>query len=292
MLTADAVREAVDSLEQDGYCILRAAIPPALVTAARAGFAEWTAEHAAQCAEQRAQFDGFLPRIINLHQEVPALARLFSETPAVLAVLDAQLGAEAVLYTTIYFEHGSAQAVHRDAPYFATQPQQVDRFVGVWYALEDTTEQNGPLTVVRGGHNVFVDRVAVAKTLFPDLSQVPRIDQKLWETYQEAVAERCVAAGLPTVTLHARAGDVILWHAMLPHGGMPIDDSRPTRHSMVVHSIPIATTVHQADVFFNPEHTIVPNAVEYDTITNGRRMIRHAGPYFGVRRSKPTVSHH
>lgn len=291
LLDADAVRSARDVLERDGFCILRGAVAPELVAECRADFATWAAENAAECNEERAKFDGYLPRVINLHQHVPALARLFSETPSVLALLDAYFDAEAVLYTSIYFEHGSAQSVHRDAPYFATMPE-LNRFVGVWYALEDTTESNGPLTAVRGGHDVNVDDVAVARSLFSDGSEIPPIHMPLWQAYQEAVVAACGEAGLEPEVLHARAGDAIVWHALLPHGGMPIDASAPTRHSLVVHSIPIATGVRQAEVFFNPEHGLAPHVYTYDNITQGRQMVRHAGPYFGVRRSIPTVSHH
>ena len=33
----------------------------------------------------------------------------------------------------------------------------------------------------------------------------------------------------------AKKGDVLIWHANLVHGGMPIEDKNTTRKSMVIH---------------------------------------------------------
>jgi ectoine hydroxylase-related dioxygenase (phytanoyl-CoA dioxygenase family) len=278
---SQSVATHLDELKEMGYCVLRGAVAPESVQACRSGFEAWTAANPAECAEQRARL-GRLPRIVNLHDAVPPLGRLFSETQEVFDLLDAFFGAEAVLYTSLYYEQGSGQSYHRDAPYFATQPL-LNQFLGVWFALEATDGTNGSLGVIAGGHKVRVDKVAIARQLFPDLDTVPPLDTPLWVAYQDAVVARCRELGLEEHELHVQPGDVILWDGMLPHCGTPIVDSSRTRHSIVMHTIPVGTTVHHADVYFNPDKKMPPAVWQYREISNGRREVDYSGqpPRFG-----------
>jgi hypothetical protein len=45
--------------------------------------------------------------------------------------------------------------------------------------------------------------------------------------------------GLKTETFMAKKGDVLIWHADLMHGGVPIQDPRQTRKSLVAHFMPL-----------------------------------------------------
>jgi phytanoyl-CoA hydroxylase len=199
--------------------------------------------------------DGHYPRIINLHMLHQPLLRLFAENPLALAVQDAFFKSRSSLYTSLYYERGSAQATHRDTPYFTTRPEY--RYLGVWVALEAANEQNGCLEVVRKGHLLpELDRPAIALQHYKSLDEVPpgapQGQDILWDVYQSKVMEQCRENGLKTERLEAQAGDVIIWHPQLPHGGSHIKDLSRTRHSFVMHVTPEGQRVYQQDVFFNP----------------------------------------
>lgn len=199
--------------------------------------------------------DGHYPRIINLHALHEPLLRLFAENPLALAVQDAFFGARSSLYTSLYYERGSAQAIHRDTPYFCTRPEY--RYLGVWVALEDAGEANGCLSVIKKGHLIpELDRESIALERYKTLEEVPpgapAGNDFLWDAYQARVTEQCRERGLHPERLTAQAGDVVIWHPQLPHGGSAIEDLTRTRHSFVMHVTPEGTPVYQQDVFFNP----------------------------------------
>ncbi len=92
---------------------------------------------------------------------MPSLLKLFTENKAALEFQDLLYQQETVLYTSLFYERGSAQDLHRDTPYFSTRPEY--RYFGMWVALEDVDAQNGPLMVAPGGHLLDeLDREAMA----------------------------------------------------------------------------------------------------------------------------------
>ena len=75
------------------------------------------------------------------------------------------LRCETALYTSLLFERGSQQKLHRDSPLFVTRPEGC--YLGVWAALEDTDGENGPLLVVPGSHRLPpLDLHAMASELY------------------------------------------------------------------------------------------------------------------------------
>ena len=195
--------------------------------------------------------DGLARRIVNLHLALPDFSKCIASSQILCATASKFFGATPRIYTSLFFEGGSQQAIHRDTPYFVTEPER--RFLGVWLALEDTSARNGALEVIKGGHLVGEpDRDQMASTLFADLFQIPGVDPTLWETYQEKIAQLCNTKGLNREIMAVDAGDLIIWHPDLPHGGSQISSPGVTRKSIVFHVTPRHCPVYQMDVFFNP----------------------------------------
>jgi phytanoyl-CoA hydroxylase len=48
------------------------------------------------------------------------------------------------------------------------------------------------------------------------------------------------------------AGDAVIWHPQLPHGGTVINAPDRTRYSLVFHTTPEGVPVYHQDVFFRP----------------------------------------
>jgi phytanoyl-CoA hydroxylase len=244
-----AAREHVRELIVDGFTIVRGGLPPEACDRAVRGFHNWceaNAEYVAGFRNKR----GRLPRLANLQLASAPVADTFSRNKATLAVLDACLGSRASVYTSLYYETGSQQPIHRDNPLFRTEPE--NRFFGMWTALEDVDLTNGPLFLIPGGHRIeYVDPAPIAARHFPDLAAIPKLSAVLWDEYQACVTRHCDEHGLKLRHVPVQKGDTILWHPLLPHGGAPITDPDRTRHSIVVHTVPEQTPVYQSDVFFN-----------------------------------------
>jgi phytanoyl-CoA hydroxylase len=237
--------------------------------------------------------DGHYPRIINLHAALPELQSLFIKNKKALDVQRAMFDAPPSLYTSLFYERGSAQDFHRDTPYFSTRPEYF--YFGVWVALEDADERNGALKVIRGGHKIpESDRAAIVTKIFPngDVSNPlnPLASNSLWDAYQADVRALCNAAGLKEELLTAEAGDTIIWHPQLPHGGSPIGDLRRSRFSLVMHTTPLGVPVYHMDKFFRPD---VPAPLDsgYDYVErDGVYVAQHNAVDFGHQEAFPVES--
>lgn len=195
--------------------------------------------------------DGHYPRIANLHAAFPELIDLFDMNKTAYDVQEAMFEATPSLYTSLFYERGSAQPIHRDTPYFSTKPEMY--YLGVWVALEDANEQNGALDVMRGGHNIpEPDRAAIALRHFDSLDVIPSSSARLWNDFQSEVQRLCAEAGIKKEQLTVEAGDTVIWHPQLPHGGGQIQDFTKSRFSFVMHTTPTGMPVYHHDKFFNP----------------------------------------
>ena len=148
--TAEVRFHAIDLIEK-GYTVIPGCVPPRDREAAVTGFRSWCERRSEAVFKQRAEW-GRLPRIVNLHLDVPELLPLFSKNEPALAVQDFCFGFRTSLYTSLFYETGSEQGLHRDVPYFRTEPENF--FFGMWVALEDVDLDNGALLIVPGSHRL------------------------------------------------------------------------------------------------------------------------------------------
>jgi phytanoyl-CoA hydroxylase len=283
------VQEHLRQLNEEGFTRISGGFPSGVVEEVLAGVKR-TLDRNAAIFGKHLDADGHYPRIVNLQALYKPLMRLLVENPLALAVQDAFFGARSSLYTSLYYERGSAQSIHRDTPYFCTRPEY--RYLGVWVALEDANALNGCLEVVRKGHLVpELDREAIALQHYKTLDEVPRGspagEDVLWDLYQAKMMQSCLEQGLRPELVEARAGDVVMWHPQLPHGGSQIKDLSRTRHSFVMHVVPEGTPVYQQDAFFNPrKHFPTRASWKYEKF-GGRKYVRYPNIDIGHREVRP-----
>lgn len=274
------VRVHIDNLMRDGFTVIKGAIPKEKCRSIIDNFKEF-AELNSEKFTKFLDRDGHYPRIANLHSAFPELIDLFDQNKIAFEVQEAMFGTSPSLYTSLFYERGSAQPIHRDTPYFSTKPEMY--FLGVWVALEDANEQNGALDVMRGGHSITEpDRAAIALSHFDSLDAVPSSSAVLWDGYQGEVQRLCAEAGLQKEQLAVEAGDTIIWHPQLPHGGGQIQDITKSRFSFVMHTTPVGMPVYHHDKFFNP-------AAPAET-DSGRAYGKHGDSYF-VQHSEVDFAH-
>jgi phytanoyl-CoA hydroxylase len=250
-------RAKIVELIEQGFTIIENGIDLEICDQAATEFLNWKKRNEHALPRFR-EADGRLMRIVNFHQTLPVLKTLFSRNRS-LALQDYLFKKETALYTSLFYEQGSAQPIHRDIPLFWTYPASM--YFGMWIALEDTDDENGPLEVIPGGHRIgLIDRGAIGAKRFNEPMTIPPMSNELWIDYQDEVARRADEKHLTKKKINVKKGDVILWHPLAPHGGAPIGDTSRTRLSFVMHTTPKGVPVFHMDVFFNPSRQVQKHA--------------------------------
>jgi ectoine hydroxylase-related dioxygenase (phytanoyl-CoA dioxygenase family) len=193
-------------------------------------------------------------RTMNFHQESPTAQRVLRD-PALGGMLSSLLGARAQFLQSIYFNRGSQQQSHTDYMYMGTDPAL--QLCGIWLACEDVTPEAGPLFYYPGSHRLPSETVEqrYARRMPALAAEIRENADSLAAFYRDRIAltgeslEVCVffdewlaeiAArlerdGFERVTFLPRRGDLMVWHANLVHGGLPVTDPSATRRSLVAH---------------------------------------------------------
>lgn len=212
-------------------------------------------------------------RVVNIHADYDSFKRIGANKKA-MEILDLACEGYACAYTSLAFEYGTEQPIHRDCPHFFTTPIE-DAFFGVWTALEDIEEGAGELEYYVGGHKLkHPDRHEILRDMNCGRQSTLTREQVMicQEEYQKRVREMCEAAGLAKERRTLKKGESIIWHSRLPHGGSPITKPDKTRLSVVFHCIPEGFSVYNADRYFNRSLSMPPKPYKYE-VCESRRLI-------------------
>jgi ectoine hydroxylase len=178
-------------------------------------------------AEGDVSFHFDSPRITDaFHHSRPVHDALCD--PRLAAVLRFLMGREVRLFQTLNFLEGTEQPAHSDSFHMTTEPKGF--LIGAWVALEDIDSDAGPVFYYPGSHRlpyVMTEDIGIETggLITPDKD----------DAYQAAVERTLAESGLEPVEFTASAGDVLLWHANLLHGGRPVRRAGASRRSMVAH---------------------------------------------------------
>ncbi len=268
------LKSKVLDMVHKGYCVIENSVDTQKIDQALESYLAWKERNKNEL-KPFMRNDIALDRIINIHNTLKEFGPLFTANTA-LKTQDYLFQKETALYTSLFFEQGSTQGIHRDIPVFWTNPG--CQYFGTWLAMEDTDGQNGPLIVMKGGHKLpLLDREKIGYEFYKNLDDIPPQSEPMWNRYQTEVREQCTKNNLVEEQVHVKKGDTIIWHPLLPHGGAPILDWSKTRYSFVVHTTPVNTPVFHQNVFFNPKKSAVKKALwGYDEIND--RKIAQTGP--------------
>jgi ectoine hydroxylase-related dioxygenase (phytanoyl-CoA dioxygenase family) len=144
-------------------------------------------------------------------------------------LLDFILGTEVIPFQTINFFYGSNQRAHSDSIHMTTYP--LGYLIAVWIALEDTTPENGPLFYYPGSHKLPY----LLNSDFNEGETALQLGHKTYVDYEDRIEETIRNEHLQRDIFLAKKGDVLVWHANLIHGGLPVVNPALTRKSMVIH---------------------------------------------------------
>jgi len=165
-------------------------------------------------------------RIHGLHYHDPAARRIFHGR-ALRDVVGRIFRRRARPFAAINFQSGSEQALHQDMAVFHVWPR--NWLVGAWIALEEVGPDAGPLVFHSGSHRA---------PMFPGFAAYPQTNLRTSDEATAAAYEAWIADAASRYERReflARRGQVLLWHGMLFHGGVPVRRAGSTRKSMVLH---------------------------------------------------------
>jgi ectoine hydroxylase-related dioxygenase (phytanoyl-CoA dioxygenase family) len=127
-------------------------------------------------------------------------------------------------FQTLNFPVGTEQTVHSDAVHFNSEP--FGLMCGVWVALEDISEDQGPLIYYPKSHKL------------PELScdllgfePTSKNYSRIVSYWSDQIVQNSFEQKLGTL----KKGQAVIWHANLLHGGSIQIDKSKTRHSQVTH---------------------------------------------------------
>jgi hypothetical protein len=154
--------------------------------------------------------------------------RRIASNQTVIDLLTKLYGRQAHPFQTLNFPVGTQQHFHTDSIHFSSVPE---RFMcGVWVALEDISDDAGPLVYYPGSHKWPIytnEHLGVCSA-----ESTERFTQGVYEPLWRELVD---AHGVKPETFTARKGQALIWAANLLHGGIRQKNSNLTRWSQVNH---------------------------------------------------------
>ena len=253
-ISGPKLRNHVDEFIRDGYTILASAVDSWAIDAYLREY-----EAAAQAADLlqmelpyigHHSFSRELSRrpgakVLDTGMILPAGARLCF-APRMARFLEAVFDEKSLAFQTLHFEVGSTQAMHQDTAYVVVEEQPM-QLIASWLALEDVEPGAGELIYYVGGHRI-------AEFCYSG-------EFKHWNSERDGdeqhrahlahIRDEAERRGLELAHFLPKKGDVLFWHADLPHGGSDIERPELTRRSLVTHYCPRTRDPHH--FLFIPE---------------------------------------
>lgn len=232
---------------EQGYVIISGAVSPELADRIVADAHAVLARPAGYVVRDKgqyvdpAQMSGLQPghRIIDLYAISPA-AREAVFTPRVSNLLQAAFGEPAVAIQSLYFEYGSQQAIHQDTAYVVSRRPMA--LAALWIALEDVEPGTGELCYYPRAHRMPHHLFGGTRKHWVQAQDGTQAHQD----YLQYLHEQARTMGSELATFHAKKGDVLIWHADLPHGGTRIRRMH-SRRSQVLHFAPQSVKANYVD---------------------------------------------
>ena len=192
------------------------------------------------------------PRIFEGWKTNPYILNL-AKHPKILSTLELLYGKKPIPFQTINFLKGSNQPLHQDAIHFYTQPERW--MVGTWTALQDMTNDCGPLTIIPGSH----------KWPFYHFQNLNRPVCKFGEQfenyaeYENFLIQLVDTLGAKKKQWLGKKGQTLIWASNMLHGGAPITNPNSTRYAQATHFY-----FEGCNHYYTPLFSDIPNGIYSD----------------------------
>lgn len=216
---AKDVETARKHLSRWGFTILPEVLPRPIID-------EFRAEVEIALAEERLKWrQGSSDRIHNSHR-LPHGRKIWL-FPPVLEFLRDWFRDEPCACQTLLYINGSQQGAHQDTIHLTPYP--AGYMCGVWVPLEDVQPDSGELFVYPGSHRT--QRLLAGPLGLEKVST----DYSTYTKFDGAVNAAVSAGGYKRQIYLPKAGQILVWHENLVHGGSRRIDPSITRWSIVSH---------------------------------------------------------
>ncbi len=209
-----------NSFEKDGFVIVDFGFPARLIDET----ADFLRNHdwgMSSPDKNQAVYHGI--RVQDAWKSRECVKKIALHAP-VLDFLNQLYGKKPLPFQTLNFPVGTEQAIHSDAVHFNCHPND-GSLCGVWVALEDVDEDNGPLVYYPGSHRL--------PELYPvNFGLRPGAPNSEYEKKMAGFLKHLDFEPRKTVL---RKGQALIWAANLLHGGDSVKDKTRTRLTQVTH---------------------------------------------------------
>ncbi|HTW25983.1 MAG TPA: phytanoyl-CoA dioxygenase family protein [Acetobacteraceae bacterium] len=232
-----------------GYVILQNAIPPEILGPARDALER---AHSGQMPRQlfecgavvgsretvkwRPEINDHPAKALDIHFLSRAIRNaIFAD--AISDFMALVFESRALASQTLGFWRGSAQTGHQDTAYVAYSIPR--NFVASWIALEDVTLGAGELFYHERSHTLEDWLYGGEFKTIHDWRRMNdgKFPSSEVNAFVDSLRKRTTQQGMEKKVFAAKAGDVLIWHADLVHGGNPVSRDI-TRKSVVTHYCP------------------------------------------------------
>jgi hypothetical protein len=168
------------------------------------------------------------PRVFEAWKDNPNVLSL-AKHPKLISTLELLYGRNPIPFQTINFLKGSNQPLHQDSIHFYTQPERW--MVGTWTALQDMTEDCGPLNIIPGSHKW--PHYNFQHLNLPVVDYGNQFDN--YVEYENFLLQLLEASKLERKNWLGKKGQTLIWASNLLHGGAPITNPNSTRFAQATH---------------------------------------------------------
>ncbi|KQM19614.1 phytanoyl-CoA dioxygenase family protein [Novosphingobium sp. Leaf2] len=236
-VVSETVAELIRTFVADGYVVIPQAVSPEVVAHVNDRMLDvWAGQvpghkievygESVQVVDVDSKYYSQAHKLLDSYAFIPE-AQHAASAPAVVEFMSAVFEDKPKAFQQLTFEWGSQQAIHKDTAYVKIDGNPMS-MMATWVALEDITEGTGELEYYVGSHRS-------PDYIFGSLSKWMEAAPQEHEDFLAALHADAEAYGHRRAKFLPKAGDVLIWHADLAHGGSAVTRHGVTRRSQVTH---------------------------------------------------------
>lgn len=203
------------------------------------------------------------PRIFEGWKTNPYILGI-AQHPKILSTLELLYNRKPIPFQTINFLYGSNQPLHQDSIHFYTQPERW--MVGTWTALQDMTEDCGPLNIVPGSHKW--PHYNFQNLNLPVVEFGNQFDN--YHEYENFLTQLLESMNGYKKKWIGKKGQTIIWASNLLHGGAPILNPNSTRYAQATHYY-----FEGCNYYYSPMFSDVANGIYAEKDLSKKDIINH-----------------
>jgi hypothetical protein len=165
-------------------------------------------------------------KLLDAYQQLDS-ARRAAAAPAAVKFMTAVFEDKPKAFQQLHFMWGSNQPIHKDSAYVKIDGNPMS-MVASWLALEDVKPGTGELEYYVGSHRA-------PDYIFGGFSKWMEAAPAEHMNFLAALHTEAEQLGFARSSFLPKAGDLLLWHADLAHGGSTVRIPGVTRKSLVTH---------------------------------------------------------